>query len=104
MGYNKNLKNYYIGSCTNDFKDPGQSVFTVTYVLDNNNSITVDNGHGASFTEPYKKLLGITGNETIEGRKIKHIITYYGGSSGKIEGIFNDVDIYVPTMNEVWDK
>lgn len=104
MGYNKNLKNYYIGSCTNDFKDPGQSVFTVTYVLDNNNSITVDNGHGASFTEPYKKLLGITGNETIEGRKIKHIITYYGGSSGKIEGIFNDVDIYVPTINEVWDK
>lgn len=104
MGYNKNLKNYYIGSCTNDLKYPGQSVFTVTYVLDNNNSITVDNGHGASFTEPYKKLLGIMGNETIEGRKIKHIITYYGGSSDKIEGIFNDVDIYVPTMNEVWDK
>lgn len=104
MGYNKNLKNYYISSCTNDFKVPGQSVFTETYVLDNNNSITVDNSHGASFTEPYKKLLGITGNETIEGRKIKHIITYYGGSSGKIEGIFNNVDIYIPTMNEVWDK
>lgn len=104
MGYNKNLKNYYIDSCTKDFKYPGQSVFTVTYVLDNNNSITVDNSHGASFTEPYKNLLGITGNETIEGRKVKHIITYYGGSSDKIEGIFNDVDIYIPTMNEVWDK
>lgn len=104
MGYSKNLKNYYIDSCTNDLKYPGQSAFTLTYVLDNNNSITVDNNHGASFTEPYKKLLGITGNETIEGRKIKHIITYYGGSSGKIEGIFNDVDIYVPTINEVWDK
>lgn len=104
MGYNKNLKNYYIGSCTNDLKYPGQSVFTVTYILDNKNSITVDNNQGASFTEPYKKLIGITGNETIEGRKIKHIITYYGGSSGKIEGIFNDVDIYIPTMNEVWDK
>ena len=104
MGYSKNLKNYYIDSCTNDLKYPGQSAFTLTYVLDNNNSITVDNNHGASFTEPYKKLLGITDNRTIEGRKIKHIITYYGGSSGKIEGIFNDVDIYVPTMNEVWDK
>lgn len=104
MGYNKNLKNYYISSCTDNLKYPGQSVFTVTYVLDNNNSITVDNNHGASFTEPYKKLFGVANNETIEGRKIKHIITYYGGSSGKIEGIFNDVDIYIPAINEVWDK
>lgn len=104
MDYSQKFKNYYIDSYTNDLKYPGQSVFTVTYILDNKNSITVDNNQGASFTEPYKKLIGVSGNEVIEGRKIKHIISYYGGSSDKIEGIFNDVDIYIPTMNEVWDK
>lgn len=104
MGYSKNLKNYYISSYTNLIKYPGTRTFMTTYILDTNNSITVDGSKGASFTEPYKKLIGNIGNKTIEGKKIKYIIEYYGGNNDKIVGLMNDVDIYIPTMNEVWDK
>ena len=104
MGYSKNLKNYYISSYTNLIKYPGTRTFITTYILDTNNSITVDGSKGASFTEPYKKLIGNMDNKTIEGKKIKYIIEYYGGNNDKIVGLMNDVDIYIPTMDEVWDK
>lgn len=104
MGYSKKLKNYYIDSLVDCIKYPGSRALTRTYILDTNNSITVETTQGASFTEPYKKLIGNMDNKTIEGRRIKHIIEYYGDDSDKIVGLMHDVDIYIPTMNEVWDK
>lgn len=104
MGYNKNLKDYYIDSHTNTIKYPGPTAYAVTYILDTNNSITVESTQGASFTEPYKKLIGNMDNKTIEGKKIKQIVIYFGDDDDRIAGIINDVDIYIPTMNEVWDK
>lgn len=103
-GYSKNLKNYYLETPLGSKKYPGPRVSAITYILDTNNSITIESNQGASFTEPYKKLIGDVNNETIEGKRIKHIVEYYGGDNDKIVGIINDVDIYIPTMNEVWDK
>ncbi|WP_311564368.1 copper amine oxidase N-terminal domain-containing protein [Peptoniphilus duerdenii] len=104
MGYNKKLNNYYIDSLVDCIKYPGSRALARTYILDTNNSITVETTQGASFTEPYKKLIGNMDNKTIEGKKIKYIIEYYGGNNDKIVGLMNDVDIYIPTMDEVWDK
>ncbi len=104
MGYNKNFKNYYLNTLATSVRLPGPRALIKTYIFDNDNSITVESTQGASFTEPYKKLIGNINKETIEGKKIKHIIEYYGKGNDKIVGVISDVDIYVPTMNEVWDK
>lgn len=104
MGYNKNFRNYYLNTLATSVRLPGPRALIKTYIFDNNNSITVESTQGASFTEPYKKLIGNMNKETIEGKKIKHIIEYYGKGNDKIVGVLSDVDIYVPTMNEVWDK
>ena len=101
--YRHNLEEYYLTS-TFAIKLPGETVSVKTYIINDKNSFTFNVLQGAGFSKPYKDLIRDCNYKDIGGNRITKAVSYYGGTDDKIVGVINDVDIYIPTMNEVWDK